>query len=115
MKVLLKLENIAFLVLAVATFAHLEYAWWVYPAWFLVPDVSMVGYLSGPKAGAALYNLAHHKGVAVAACLGGVWLGSDPLLLAGSVLLGHSAFDRVLGFGLKYPDAFAHTHLDEIA
>ena len=36
-------------------------------------------------------------------------------MLAGTVLLGHSAFDRVLGYGLKYPDAFKHTHFDEIA
>ena len=115
MKVLLKLEDIVFLVLAVTTFSHLHYAWWVYVLLFLVPDVSMIGYLFTPKSGAALYNLFHHQGVAVGTCLAGAMLGSEPLLLAGTVLLGHSAFDRVLGFGLKYPDAFAHTHLDEIA
>jgi hypothetical protein len=26
-------------------------------------------------------------------------------------LLGHSSFDRVLGYGLKYDDDFKHTHL----
>lgn len=26
----------------------------------------------------------------------------------------HSAFDRVLGYGRKYPDAFKHTHFDEV-
>ncbi|MDA1193538.1 MAG: DUF4260 family protein, partial [Candidatus Poribacteria bacterium] len=30
----------------------------------------------------------------------------------GAILIGHSAFDRLLGYGLKYPDAFKHTHLD---
>jgi len=115
MKTLLKLEDVAFLVLAVATFAHLDYPWWVYLALFLVPDISMIGYLASTKVGAGLYNLVHHQGVALAACLVGAWYGSEPLLLAGAVLLGHSALDRILGFGLKYPDAFAHTHLDEIA
>jgi hypothetical protein len=76
--------------------------------------VSMVGYLIDPRVGAALYNLVHHQGVAVGVCLAGAWFGSDPLLLVGTVLLGHSALDRVFGFGLKYPDAFTHTHLDEI-
>lgn len=71
-------------------------------------------YLFGTGPGAALYNLAHHQGVAVAACLVGAWSGAEPLLLAGTVLLGHSAFDRILGYGLKYPDTFRHTHLDEI-
>lgn len=115
MKTVLKLEDVAFLVLAVATFSYLDYPWWLYLALFLLPDISMVGYLSGPRPGAALYNLVHHQGVAVGVCLAGAWSGSAPMLLAGTVLLGHSALDRVLGFGLKYPDAFQHTHLDEIA
>jgi len=115
MKTLLKLEDAVLFVLAVATFSRLDYPWWAYLALFLVPDVSIVGYLINPRAGAALYNLAHHQGVAVGACLAAAWFGSDPLLLAGTVLLGHSALDRVFGFGLKYPDAFTHTHLDEIA
>jgi hypothetical protein len=34
--------------------------------------------------------------------------------LAGAIMLGHSAFDRVLGYGLKYPDSFKHTHLGNL-
>jgi hypothetical protein len=34
-----------------------------------------------------------------------------PLALAGVIMLGHSSFDRVLGYGLKYGDSFRHTHL----
>jgi hypothetical protein len=26
-------------------------------------------------------------------------------------LFGHSAFDRMLGYGMKYTDSFQHTHL----
>lgn len=29
-------------------------------------------------------------------------------------LLGHSSFDRVLGYGLKHEDAFQNTHLGRI-
>ena len=115
MKTLLKLEDAAIFIAAVVAFSQLEYVWWVYLGLFLLPDVAMVGYAAGPAAGAAAYNLAHHQGVAVGVLLLGWWLASSVLLLAGTVLLGHSAFDRVLGFGLKYPDAFAHTHFDEIA
>jgi len=115
MSPLLKLEGFALGVLAIVLYAALGYPWWWYLALFLLPDVSMLGYLGGTKLGAATYNLAHHQGVAIAVYLAGMWLDSGALLVAGTVLLGHSGLDRVVGYGLKYPDAFTHTHLDAIA
>ncbi|MBW3128650.1 DUF4260 domain-containing protein [Hymenobacter profundi] len=114
MKKLLKLEELAELLLAVLVFAHLPYAWWVLPATFLLPDVSMLGYLAGPRIGAVCYNLAHHKALAVVVGVSGWWLGSSLLLLAGTVLLLHSAFDRLLGYGLKYATGFHDTHLGPV-
>jgi hypothetical protein len=111
MKNLLKLEELAEALLAVVIFAQLPYAWWWLPALFLLPDLSMLGYLLGPRAGAFSYNLLHHKAVAVAVGLAGWWLSLPVLLLAGAVLLFHSAFDRLLGYGLKYATSFQHTHL----
>jgi len=111
MKSLLKLEELAQLLLAVLVFAHLPYAWWVLPATFLLPDLSMLGYLAGPRVGAASYNLAHHKALAIAVGLAGWALGLPALLLAGTILLFHSAFDRLLGYGLKYSTGFRDTHL----
>jgi hypothetical protein len=114
MKSLLKLEELAELVLALFVFAHLPFAWWVLPTTFLLPDLSMLGYLAGPRVGAACYNLAHHKALAVAVGLGG-WLAGQPLLvLAGTVLLFHSALDRLLGYGLKYGTSFQDTHLGRV-
>ncbi len=114
MKLLLKLEEWAQLLLAVLVFAHLPYAWWVLPATFLLPDLSMLGYLAGPRVGAASYNLAHHKALALAVGAAGWALGQPVLLLAGTVLLFHSAFDRLLGYGLKYDTGFQDTHLGRV-
>jgi hypothetical protein len=111
MKNLLKLEELAEALLAVVVFAQLPYAWWWLPALFLLPDIGMLGYLIGPRAGAFSYNLLHHKALAVAVGLAGWWLNLPLLLLAGSVLLFHAACDRLLGYGLKYPTSFQHTHL----
>jgi len=36
------------------------------------------------------------------------------LMFAGTLLLGHSSFDRVFGYGLKHEDAFQNTHLGRI-
>jgi hypothetical protein len=114
MKHLLRLEELAELLVALLVFAHLPYAWWVLPATFLLPDLSLLGYLAGPRMGALSYNLAHHKALAVAVGISGWWLGSSLLLLAGTVLLVHSAFDRLLGYGLKYATSFHDTHLGAV-
>jgi hypothetical protein len=111
MKSLLKLEELAEMLLAVVVFAHLPYAWWVLSATFLLPDLSMLGYLAGPRVGAASYNLAHHKALAIAVGIAGWALGLPVVMLAGTVLLFHSAFDRLLGYGLKYTTGFQDTHL----
>lgn len=111
MKNLLKLEELAELLLALFVFTHLPYAWWVLPATFLLPDLSMVGYGAGPRVGAFCYNLVHHKALAVAVGVSGWVLGYPLLVLAGTVLLFHSAFDRLLGYGLKYATGFQDTHL----
>ena len=111
MNTLLKLENLALTALAVFLFARLDFAWWWYPVLFLTPDLSMVGYLAGPTVGAWTYNVVHHKATAVIVYVLGAVLSVPWLQLAGAVLLGHSSFDRVFGYGLKYLDSFQHTHL----
>lgn len=114
MRTLLRVEEAFLVLLSIWLFARLDLAWWWYPALFLGPDVSMVGYVLGPRVGAATYNLAHHRGVAVGTLLAGS-LAALPLVTAvGTVLLGHGAADRILGFGLKHPEGFAHTHLGSI-
>lgn len=111
MKLLLKVEELAQLLLALFVFAHLPYAWWVLPAVFLLPDLSMVGYVAGPRVGAFCYNVVHHKALAVTVGVSGWVLGQPLLVLMGTVLLAHSAFDRLLGYGLKYTTDFQDTHL----
>jgi hypothetical protein len=114
MRNLLKLEEATMFVLGVLAFAALKLPWWWFALLILAPDLSALGYLTGPRAGAFAYNLAHHKGIAVALYLLGAWAHSVPLQLAGAILFAHSSLDRVLGFGLKYPDSFNNTHLGPI-
>jgi hypothetical protein len=87
--------------------------YWLLPA-LLAPDVSMVGYLAGPRVGAITYNLAHNLIVPIV-LLGLAWLLSSAALgLAGAVLFAHVAADRALGYGLKLPTEFRDTHLGRI-
>ena len=114
MKTLLTLEDVAQFALSIALFTLLDFAWWLYPAWLLSPDLGMLGYLISPKVGAVSYNILHHKGVAAFIGIAGLVGGTVWLQFAGIILFGHSAMDRVFGYGLKYEDSFFHTHLGQI-
>ncbi len=116
MKTMLSLEEAAQLFLAIAGlyFQSIHIAWWLWPVLFLSPDISMLGYLISPRIGAWLYNIAHHKAIAVVCIAIGWRLSLAPLLLTGLLLFAHSSFDRMMGYGLKYEDSFEHTHLGMI-
>lgn len=91
--------------------------WWVILAAFLVFDLSMLGYVRSPAAGAVSYNAVHnYVWPAVLALFALVAASASPTFstLAGVLACAwafHVGVDRALGFGLKLPDAFTHTHL----
>ena len=114
MKNLLKLEELLMLGLALFLFSKLDYGWGWYALCFFAPDLSMVSYLANPRVGAWTYNLIHHKGLAVVLYVLGNLLTIPWLMFAGTILFGHSSFDRVMGYGLKHEDAFQNTHLGMI-
>ena len=41
----------------------------------------------------------------------GVIADNNLALSIGIIWVGHIGMDRLVGFGLKYPDSFGHTHL----
>lgn len=113
MKAIIKLEEIG--VLAVSIFLlyklNINLSWWLYLLLFLSPDIGMLGYIVNTKIGAFTYNFLHHKAVASILLILGVMESNNYFLLAGLLLLAHSSFDRILGYGLKYTDNFKHTNL----
>ena len=105
----LRLEGLAVLALAVLVFARGGHSWMLLAILFLAPDLSFLAYLAGPRAGAMAYNAVHsYVGPAVAA--GAALLTGRPPVLA-CIWAAHIGFDRLLGYGLKYPTAFGDTHL----
>lgn len=114
MKNLLRIEELLQFLAVLFYLSEKDVAWWVYLCLILAPDLSMIGYLINEKIGAWLYNLGHHKGVAVLVIMVG-WVAIEPwIVLTGMVLFGHSSMDRIFGYGLKYEKGFKFTHLGEI-
>ncbi|MFD1094846.1 DUF4260 domain-containing protein [Salegentibacter chungangensis] len=114
MKLSLKLEELAMFLLGLLAFNQLEYSWWWFIGLFFAPDIGALGYLINNRTGAFTYNLFHHKAIAIGIWFTGLYLTNPPLQLIGVILFSHSAFDRILGYGLKYEQGFKFTHLGEI-
>jgi len=110
-RLFLHVEGLAAFIAGVALFGWAGGQWlWLVPLMF-VPDLSMIGYASGPHVGSHVYNLVHNWALGLAVLGAGFWLVSTPLVLAGAVLVAHVGFDRALGYGLKYPTSFRDTHV----
>ncbi|WP_317128001.1 DUF4260 domain-containing protein [Gelidibacter gilvus] len=77
----------------------------------LTPDIGMFGYLINSKFGALIYNIFHHKGLAILVYLAGIYFANDIVQLAGIILFSHASLDRVFGYGLKYETSFNDSHL----
>jgi hypothetical protein len=89
-------------------------SWVVFVVLVLVPDLSMLGYFSGVRFGAALYNLVHTL-VAPLLFIGfSVVYKQLWLLPYGLIWTAHIGVDRLLGYGLKYPTRFRDTHLQRL-
>jgi hypothetical protein len=106
----LRIEGLAVFAAAVAAFHLTGGNWWLFAALILAPDLTAIGYVAGPRAGATAYNLVHTYTVPIA--LGTLaWLaGGTWALPVALIWIAHIGIDRALGYGLKY-DSFGVTHL----
>jgi len=113
-KLLLRLEGLAMLAASVAGFRALGGSWGLFAAAFLVPDLSMLGYLVNAKVGAAAYN-AGHSLLGPLLLAGVALLAGNPMVwLCTLIWVAHIGFDRAAGYGLKYASGFGHAHLGPI-
>ncbi len=113
-RVLLRVEGLVLLVSSVVAYRALGGSWTLLAALLLVPDVSLLGYAAGPRAGALAYNALHtYAGPALLAAV--AHFGGQPVLWPYCLTwLAHIGLDRSLGLGLKYPTAFRSTHLGKV-
>jgi hypothetical protein len=87
---------------------------WLFLPLLLVPDVGLLGYLRSSRVGAFTYDLIHNWAIGLAVLGAGFALGSNPLVLAGAILVAHVGMDRAVGYGLKYAAGAKITHLQRI-
>jgi hypothetical protein len=110
-RLVLRLEGAALLLLSCVAYGRTGSGWWLFAVLFLAPDLSFLGYLAGPRAGALIYNAVHTTlAPIILGCTGYVLAWPTALALA-FIWAAHVGFDRALGYGLKYGAGFGFTHL----
>jgi hypothetical protein len=111
---LLRTEEAILLLLTLFAYQHLHASWLLFAILFLTPDLFMLGYLLNTRAGAATYNLAHTLTLPLTLLLATYIQHWRLALELALIWTAHIAFDRLLGYGLKYPTYFKDTHLQHI-
>ena len=89
-------------------------SWWLFGLLLLAPDLSMLGYLAGPRVGAVAYNVFHSYPLPAALGIFGVLAGAPLAVSVALVWFAHIGMDRLMGYGLKYPTGLKDTHLQRI-
>jgi hypothetical protein len=112
---LLRTEGGIVFALSLLMYGELKANWILLAVLILVPDLSILAYLSGVRIGATLYNLVHT--LVGPLVLIGFSVTDKQLWLVpyGLIWTAHIGVDRLLGYGLKYPTNFRDTHLNRLS
>ncbi len=111
---LLRAEALAVLLGSLWAYSRWGGSWTQFALCFLLPDVALLAYLINARIGAVAYNLTHSYLGAFALLAWGVH-GAQPLVISLALIwIAHIGFDRALGYGLKYSEGFAFTHLGAV-
>jgi hypothetical protein len=113
-RLLLRLEGAALFALALFLYPKVDDSWIMFLSLVLAPDLSMAGYLAGPRVGALVYNAAHVTLGPIALAIAGFLYPAVLLIALALIWLAHIGIDRALGYGLKYDAGFRFTHLGRI-
>ena len=98
---ILRLEGLAVAAATAALYARTGASWWLFAALWLVPDLSMLGYLLGSCRGARIYNAVHaYVAPAALGCLRSCCTRMGCCRFA-LIWANHIGVDRLLGYGLK--------------
>ncbi len=107
------MEALAFLSLSIFAYYQSGFNWLLFGVLFFAPDLSMAGYLLGPRRGAVIYNTAHNYVLPVAVGALG-YTRNETLLALALIWATHISADRATGYGLKLASDFRDTHLGRI-
>jgi uncharacterized protein DUF4260 len=112
---LLRIEGLILLIGSIIVAIYFKYAWWLYLGLFFAADLTMLAYKKNNRIGAILYNLTHTISIPLVFLIIGIIFDLNLLVSIMVIIFGHIGYDRMNGFGLKYPSGINDTHLHRLA
>ena len=110
----LRLEGAAVFVAGLIAYGQLGAPWLLVLPLLVLPDVSAIGYLGGPRLGALTYNVVHNWAFGLGVLGVGLATNVGAIAVLGAAAIAHVGMDRAVGYGLKLPTSFQDTHLGRI-
>ncbi|OZU87535.1 hypothetical protein CIL03_15695 [Virgibacillus indicus] len=113
-KLMMHVEGLAVFLISIYFYAVNDFSWILFFILLFAPDLAMLGYAYNKRIGAIIYNVFHTYTASIAMIALGVILSSNIFLAVGLIWTAHIGMDRIVGYGLKYPNDFKDTHLQRI-
>jgi hypothetical protein len=113
-RILLHLEGLVVLVGALIFYAALNGHWLLFILLFLVPDLSFLAYFAGRKTGSIIYNIVHSCVLPFILFMIGLLYDHALTMQIAVIWFAHIGTDRLVGYGLKYPNDFKTSHLSRV-
>jgi hypothetical protein len=110
----MRADALAIFIASLGAMTLTDGSWWWFFSLFLVPDLSMMGYLFGSRTGAVAYNTAHMYAWPLGLLTIGLASHASFWTTAAFSWIAHIALDHVVGYGLKLPTGFERTVLGPI-
>lgn len=112
--ILLRLEGAAALAGSTALYSYFGGELLPFVLLFLVPDLSLLGYLANARVGGLTYNVVHTYLVPGLVLALGLLTNTLVLSQIAGIWFAHISVDRMLGFGLKYLSETKDSHLQRV-
>lgn len=112
--ILLRLEGTAVFAATLIAYGQNEFSWWMFILLLLTPDLAALGYLHSEAIGSLCYNIAHTYVLPIALGLFALLLNFELGFQLAIIWLAHIGLDRMVGYGLKYPNGFKQTHFNKV-
>ncbi len=113
-RIFLHLEGASVLIAALILYANQGFSWWTFALLLLAPDLSFLFYLINQRLGSTAYNLVHTLVFPLALAVYSLLSSSSLGLQLALIWLAHIGMDRMVGYGLKYPDQAKETHFSRL-
>lgn len=107
----LRVEGGAVLALTLGGYFGVDGPIWLLVVLALAPDLSMLGYLAGPRFGSLSYTIVHTHTSPLALGAFGFWAEVRTALLVALIWAGHIGADHLFDYGLKFESGFKDPRL----